>query len=146
MRTLTTLALLSFLIASPATALAEGKGHDHDGFMNFGFGEEGTFKGLSDKEKKAFVDDRLTKWKAMTRDEKLAHIEKRRAERIKRLEEHYKGMSDADKVKFVDEKYKTLRERMDKHWSGMTDDEKIKFVEDKIVSRAEKFSKEKKGE
>lgn len=67
-------------------------------------------KNMSEEERKAFFAQKKTEWDAMSKEQKLAEIEKRRAERIKMMEDEWNTMSDDEKIAHVEKKMKGMAE------------------------------------
>ncbi len=140
---ITTGAFAFSLCLLPQVSLADcshGKGH---GFFKELFKDK-NLKEMSPEERKAFKKERKEKWAAMSKEEKLAHIEERRKERLKNMDETFGSMADEDKVKFFNEKFSKKRNYMEEKWQNMNDDEKIEFVENKMSHKKHKGKHHKK--
>lgn len=94
------------LLASALLAVSAQAG-DHGDWHRGPMYEQ--IKSMSDAEREAFFTERKAKWDAMSKEEKLAEIEKRRAERIKWMEDKWGSMSDDEKIKHVERKMEHMR-------------------------------------
>lgn len=83
-------------------ALADNHGHDGD----------------KPKLTKEQHEARKAAWEAMSKEEKLAKIEKRRAEKKEKMDAKWASMSDDEKIQFVEEK----RERKHKKRKDKSED------------------------
>ena len=69
------------------------------------------YKELSPEQREKFHTERKAKWDAMSKEEKLATIEKRQAEKKKRMEEKWNSMSDDEKITFVEKRMQKRAEK-----------------------------------
>ncbi len=132
MRFIKPLALSAFILLSSQSLYAQPQeegGFDgpmggHHGGNFDGGGERGdNFKDLKEK------------WQSMSKEEKLAAIETRRAERLKKREEKFNTMTDQEKLALVNDRFKKMHDKMDSQWKSMSDDEKIEFVEKRMSGK-----------
>ena len=77
-------------------------------------------KHMTPQERKAFHQERKEKWKAMSAQEKLEVIEKKRSQRIKRMNDTWENMSDDEKIKHVEERMKRKGKHMKKRKEHMS--------------------------
>lgn len=68
-------------------------------------------KAMSPEERRQFMQDRKAQWEAMSDAEKVEIIEKRRAERIKHMDERWENMSDQEKIEHVERRMQKKAER-----------------------------------
>lgn len=67
-------------------------------------------KSMSDQERTAFFAERKAQWDAMSKQEKLVEIDKRRSERIKYMEDRWNHMSDDEKIAHVEKRMQHFNE------------------------------------
>ena len=63
---------------------------------------------------KEFFEKKKAEWQKLSKEAKVRIIEKRRAERIKKMDEHWDSMNDDEKIEFVEKRM----EKMRKHGFG----------------------------
>jgi hypothetical protein len=130
---ITSTALTLCMLFMPQVVLGDHHGKRH-GFFNelFKDSEWKKMKEMSPEERSAFKKERKEKWDAMSRDDKLAHIEQRRQQRLQKMEEAFNSMSNEDKVNYFNERYAETRTSIQEKWQNKSDDEKIEYVENKM--------------
>jgi predicted Fe-S protein YdhL (DUF1289 family) len=69
------------------------------------------YKQLSPEQREKFHQERKAKWDAMSKEEKLATIEKRHAAKKAKMEEKWNSMSDDEKIAFVEKRMQKRAER-----------------------------------
>ena len=129
MRFFKPLALSALILLSSQSIYAQPQGGDGEGGPMRGH-HDGPFE--RGGERGDNFKDLIEKWQSMSKEEKLAAIETRRAERIKKREEKFNAMTDQEKVALVNDKFKKMHDKMDSKWKSMSDDEKIAFVEKRM--------------